>query len=129
MFSENRSDRKSQKNWKTFTTNLLQSPINYYKNIMYQGSSQQAIKTGCPGVFSFCFNATKALISLQRLIVTLKWSYHVIDFSNIQKFWGELCFFFVSSWSMSFHFHKCHHFCFSCPNHVFILEKYQSKWC
>lgn len=50
---------------------------------MYQGSSQQAIKAHCPGVFSFYFNATETLISLQGIVVMLKWSYHVINFSNI----------------------------------------------
>lgn len=82
MFSKSRSDMKSQ-NWKTFATNLLQSPINCYKNIMYKGSSQQTIKADCPGVFSFYFNATEALISPRRSAVLLKQSYHVINFSNI----------------------------------------------
>lgn len=47
------------------------------------GSSQQAIKADCPGVFSFYFNATEALISLQGIEAMLKQSYHVINFSNI----------------------------------------------
>lgn len=52
---------------------------------MYWGLSQQAIKANCPGVFSFYFNATKALISPQGIVVMLKQSYHVINFSNIPR--------------------------------------------
>lgn len=50
---------------------------------MYRGLSQQNIKVDYPGVFSFYFNATEALISPQRIVVVLKQSHHVINFSNI----------------------------------------------